>query len=106
MGAFFTKSNEVVGVVTDYKEGGGAGNTPLSTVYYPIVSFKCCNDRDIVFIGKPGVDPPQYVIGESVNVLFDPAMPEDAKIDSFSSMLLLPFFGLGFGALLWNFHRK
>ena len=92
---FFTNSNQAVGVVTDYKEGHGGG-TRLSIVYYPIVTFKCCNHKLIEFVGKPGVDPPEYTIGENVDVLFDPSKPETAKIYSFSSILLLPFFGLCF----------
>ena len=105
MGIFVIKSNDVVGVVTDYEEGSGGGNR-LSVVYYPVVTFKCCNDKDIVFVGKPGVDPPEYAIGENVNVMYDPTRPEDAKIFGFSSMLLFPFVGLGLGGLLWYFHRK
>ena len=101
---FFSKSKEGVGVVTDYKVGGGGVHS--SNVYYPIIRFKCCNDIDIEFVGKPGTNPPDYAIGEDVSLLFNPAKPEDAKIYSFSSMLLLPLFGLGFGFVLWFFHRE
>ena len=89
------KSSEVTGIVTGHKEG--RGGSQLSVVYYPLVTFVCCDNQNIEFTGKPGVNPPLYKYGESVQVLFDKSKPRDARIYSFSSLWLFPLVGLGLG---------
>ena len=90
------KSNEVTGIVTGYQEG--KGGSQLSVVYYPLVTFVCCGNQNIEFTGKPGVNPPLYEHGESVQVLFEKSKPSDARIYSFTSLWLFPLVGLGLGA--------
>jgi len=94
---FISRSVDVNGVVTGFKEGGGGGFPSRGVVYYPMVKFICCGNEEFEVAGKPGSNPPLYAVGESVQLLFDESKPENAKIYSFSSMWLLPLTGIGLG---------
>jgi len=77
----------------------------VSYSYYPEVRFTA-QGSEITFKSSVGSDPPAYRIGESVEVLYDPANPHDAKIRSFTSLylgtLLVSGMGLIFAAVGWG----
>lgn len=50
-------------------------------VYSPVVQFEA-NGQTYTFEGSTASDPPQYKVGEVVNVRYDPADPNTAQIDS------------------------
>lgn len=51
--------------------------------YYPIVAFVDQTGRQRQFASKVSSNPPSYARGDEVRVLYDPANPGDAMIDSF-----------------------
>lgn len=57
-----------------------------STSYYPVVVFKDAQGRQVEFRSSSGSNPPSYNRGESVVVLYEPASPENAKIQGFFSL--------------------
>jgi hypothetical protein len=63
-----------------------------SETYHPRVRFTTAKGQSLEFTSSVGSRPPGFDIGEHVTVLYDPADPEDASIDS--------FFQLWFGALI------
>ncbi len=56
----------------------------------PIVEFTPAGVAPVRFEGGVGSRPPAYDIGERVGVLYPPARPADALIDSFWSLWLVP----------------
>lgn len=44
-------------------------------------------------------DPPAYVVGQRVPIVYDPANPEGAVIDSWKERYLVPIVGAGLGLL-------
>jgi hypothetical protein len=84
------------GVVVDLRWSDGCA--------YPVVRFTCADGREVVMRSDIGRDPPAKRKGDVVDVLYDPADPEHARIagwahsGGFAGTLLI-LFGLGFLAL-------
>ncbi len=86
-----------------------------SLAVYPYVTYTSPADgREYTFRDKTGRWPPPYIIGERVPVLYDPAHPIDAQIDSWTNTFLGPVLcgGIGVGfttigsALLMKARRR
>lgn len=74
-------------------------------VYSPIIEFQV-NGQRYTFDGDVATDPPTYKVGETVQVLYDPADPNTAQINKLSERWLTPLLlipSMIFAALLVNF---
>ena len=69
---------EVVRVESVRRDDGDGGS---SYTYYPFVAFSGAGGEHLEFRDKVGSNPAIYKRGDKVDVLFDPANPEDAIID-------------------------
>jgi Protein of unknown function (DUF3592) len=69
-----------------------------STTYVPVVRFQLAH-RHIEFDSGIGSRPPRYTVGEKVPVLYQPANPYQAKIDSFLSLWFGPVLLAGMGSI-------
>ncbi|MGW5868593.1 DUF3592 domain-containing protein [Streptomyces sp. NPDC055239] len=65
---------------------------------YPVVEFTPADGTPRTFRGSAGSNPPSYDRGEQVEVLYLADSPEDARINGFASLWLLPVVlgGIGF----------
>ena len=66
----------------------------------PVVEFETADGRTIRFASRAGSNPSMYKRGDSVGVLYDPARPEAAKVDSFLALWLGPTIFIGVGSAL------
>ena len=71
--------------------------------YFPQVAFETEDRRRFEFTGDTGSQPAAFDVGETVRVLFDPARPETARIDSFFQLWLLPLILGGLGTVFSGF---
>ena len=74
-------------------------------VYSPVVEFTAGGQTHSFESGNAS-DPPAYDVGEEVSVLYDPANPETAQIDSFFERWLFPIIiipAMILAALIVNF---
>ena len=80
-----------------------------SISYKPVVAYEAANGKSITFTASFSSKPAPYDVGESVEVLYAPGDPHDARIKGFSSLWLGPtilgglgavFAGIGGGMLL------
>lgn len=64
---------------------------------YPVVGFRSADGEARTFRDSTGSNPPSYRVGERVEVLYHADSPEDARINGFASLWLLPlvFGGIG-----------
>lgn len=73
------------------------------TTYAPVVVFYTQNDQEIAFTSSSGSNPASYDINDSVEVLYQPETPNDAKINSFFSLwglcMIMGFLGSTFFAV-------
>lgn len=57
-----------------------------SRAYYPVVVFQDASGREIEFQSHASSNPASYSPGASVPVLYEPSLPEGARINSFFSL--------------------
>ena len=57
-----------------------------STTYRPVFEFTDESGKDHVIESGTSSNPPAFKKGETVEILYDPSSPEDAKINSFFSL--------------------
>lgn len=91
----------VVEMHSEYSSDSDGGG---SYVYYPVVEFKDMNDQAVIFRDRIGSNPASFRIGETVDVLYDPANPGRSFIDRGAwnwlpsvALLVAGMFALWFG---------
>ena len=72
-----------------------------SYVYHPVVKFVTADNQAIKFRSSIGSNPPSYRIGESVDVIYIPAEPHKAKINSFMSLWFVEIIVAGIGSIFF-----
>lgn len=77
-------SGTVIEVVSQTRTRGGE-HRPL---FYPVVEFKTPAGEVVRFQDRTGSNPPAHRVGETVEVLYDPARPEAATIASWTNLWL------------------
>jgi hypothetical protein len=81
----------------------GERDSDGDTMYYPRVRYVTRSGNPVEFTGSVGSSPAAFDVGEPVAVLYDPAEPEGARIDSFFQLwfaaLILGGIGLVFAAI-------
>lgn len=108
---FLSQATQTEGVVVDLS----LSRSDNSDVYYPVVTFQTQSGESVQFKASVGSNPPSYEEGEKVEVLYDPAAPKEAEINSFSSLYLAPlilgilgsvFFLIGFSIILYGYLKQ
>ncbi|MFI5772097.1 DUF3592 domain-containing protein [Streptomyces sp. NPDC051658] len=69
-------------------------------VAYPVVEFTSADGTPRTFRSSTGSNPPSYEQGERVEVLYRSDSPEDARINGFASLWLLPLIFGGIGLVI------
>lgn len=73
------------------------------STYRPVVSFRTAQGQPVTFVTSWATNPPAYRVGDSVNVIYDAAAPDQARIDSFiafwAGTLILGLIATIFGLL-------
>lgn len=90
-------------------------NSDSGTTYRPVVEFTDAKGTLHRFTGGVGSKPAAYSRGEQVEVIYDPALPGQAIVNSFTERFLFPlafggfgllFAGIGGGILGYRWHRR
>ncbi|WP_395368369.1 DUF3592 domain-containing protein [Streptomyces tubercidicus] len=79
-----------------HEDDHGEIRTPVA---YPVVEFTSADGMPRRFQSSTGSNPPSYEKGERVEVLYRADFPEDARINGFASLWLLPLIFGGTGLL-------
>lgn len=66
------------GTVIDLEESSNEG----SVAYSPVIEFTATNDQTYTFTGGAASNPPAYAIGDRVALRYDPANPDNVRIDN------------------------
>ena len=90
-GLLVARSRSAEGVVVGHEEVDSSVSTGLREphdLYAPTISFKTAEGRAVQFTSIEDVVRSQYPLGRAVRVLYDPAKPERAEIDSRETLWL------------------
>lgn len=108
--AFQRTATHATGVVTALKEETSRNKDgSTSRAFYPTIKFQMPDGKNVSFTADTAVDKHEFPVDEPIKVLYAPANPQQARIDSFDSLgagpITLGIFGVGFvvGALLIYF---
>ncbi len=77
--SFIAGASRAPGTVIDLEESESSD----STTYRAVVRFLDARGAKIEFASSTSSDPPAYSVGEAVEVFYDPAAPQEAKINGF-----------------------
>jgi hypothetical protein len=98
---FLFHSAEVNGKVTRLEPSKNADRV-ASYDYAPVFSFTAANGKQYTVISNIASNPPDFSVGESVRVRYDPANPQTARIHTFlqtwGSVVISGTVGAGFVA--------
>jgi hypothetical protein len=95
---FLRLAKTAVGTVVGFKTGRSSDR---HTVYLPIVEFApAANNHKIQITSSVGANPPDYKIGDEVDVRFLPKNPRTGRINSFWAIWALPLICCAAGVLL------
>ncbi|MFJ3226089.1 DUF3592 domain-containing protein [Streptomyces sp. NPDC086783] len=103
--SFLADAERTSGTVTalewrrDHDSGTRTKRMSDRRVAYPVVEFVSADGTTHRFRDHTGSNPPSYEEGERVGVLYRADSPEDARIDGFASLWLLPLVFGGIGLL-------
>jgi hypothetical protein len=84
---WLTRTVEVSGTVIEMVRVRDSDNTGY--LYYPRVRYTTTDGRTIEFDSSLRTNPPAYRTGQSVQVLYDPGVPDYAVIRGFFSLWLM-----------------
>ena len=83
--SFLSEAIKTEGKVVDHVKAQ-SGNSDNSYTYRPVVHFMNQNGHIIKFVSPLGSNPPNYSIGEKVEIFYHPTEPQNAMINSFISI--------------------
>ncbi len=105
--SFLTGADRARGTVvslewrTDHSTGTSRGSrTNNGPMAYPVVEFTPAHGMRRTFRDSTGSKPPAYETGERVEVLYHAHSPEDARINGFASLWLMPLVFGGIGLVI------
>jgi len=78
---------------TTYNDGIEEG------AYYPVVDFATSTGERVRFTDGSGSLPPDYEVGAAVPVLYNPADPHDARLNTWKRIWFVPTLLMGIGGL-------
>jgi hypothetical protein len=84
------------GIVVDQATSAGSKG---GTLYSPVVEFSTSDGRQIRVTGSVSSSSPSYARGDHVAVLYDPANPEQARLDSFTEAWFATLIMAGLGSV-------
>ncbi|MFE2989612.1 DUF3592 domain-containing protein [Streptomyces sp. NPDC059262] len=104
--SFVTDAERAKGTVVALEWSGGSVSSSRKSrqssgpTAHPVVEFTPAGGSPTTFRSSMGSNPPAYDEGERVDVLYRADDPQDAKIDGFVSLWLIPLIFCGIGVLI------
>lgn len=86
--SFLAKALSTEGTVIDFiaSRSTSSSSGTSSYTYQPVVVYTDANGDITQFVSSVGSNPPDYSVGERVEVLYLPGKTQEAKINSFFSL--------------------
>jgi hypothetical protein len=94
---FIKTAASTEGVVFELKPVQSRKNRGFT--YAPVVKFQTPDGKNIQFQSSTSSNPPGFSVGQTVPVLYNRSNPQEAQVDSFVQLWLLPTVFGGFGII-------
>jgi hypothetical protein len=83
----FATYKKTEGTVIRLREVPETENTGIT--YAPVIKYKDASGKEYTYESKHSSDPPDFNVGEKVQLIYDPADPEEVYVDSFREKWVL-----------------
>jgi hypothetical protein len=93
--SFINSSARATGTVVAHVSVKSSGG---DTTYAPVITFRTPDGQTIEFKSQTSSSSRSPAVGQTVEVLYNPRNPQEASVNSFSSLWLLPIILSGLGA--------
>jgi len=91
----------VIGLEEHYSKRAGTQNKNKTTLTYrPKIEFTTSDGQKIRLVYPNGSNPPQYSIGDKINIIYSEDNPENIVIDSKFQIYIFPIIFVVLGAVL------
>ena len=91
---------EVLDLIREPMTNKSGSRRESSTVYFPEIGFTTASGIRVEFKGSSGSSSPSYYRGQKVDILYDPAAPNNARINSWFELwgpsIIVGIFGIIF----------
>jgi len=97
--SFISRSRQTQGTITQmvYSSDSDSGG------YIPVFRFRTLEGQEVEVSENLRTNPPQFKVGQMIDVLYDPQKPEKARIKKWFNLYFVPallgFLGLVFGCI-------
>ncbi|MGB8261715.1 MAG: DUF3592 domain-containing protein [Terracidiphilus sp.] len=100
---FVERSEFAQGTVTALEPVSKAGNRDAdrNVTYAPVFTFSTKDGKTVSVLSRTSSNPPAFHLGDRVTVLYDPANPEEARIDRLWQLWSLPLIFAALGLFLY-----
>lgn len=97
---FMVNAEQARGTVVEVAARSGTDSSGNPTIYfYPVVEFTAADGRAVRYQSSVGSSRPSQQVGQAVEIVYNPANPQDARVNSFTEVWLWPVVLLGMGAV-------
>lgn len=91
MRTFVSKAQQTQGTIVDMVfSRGSSTSSNASYTYTPVFEFRAMSGQMIRVKESVSSNPPQFQVGETVEVIYDPEAPQGARIHKWSNLYLFP----------------
>jgi hypothetical protein len=113
--SYLQRAEKLTGTVTDLEASTSFQDQQYWTDYCPVVEFRTNEGRDVKYTSDACSDPPDYKVGQKVNMYYDPQDPNATQMqDKYGGMyagvfipaiigIVFALIGLG---LFWGSRRR
>lgn len=102
--SFVASAASATGTVIEnrYEQSSSTSSSRSSSgSYYPFIKFSTEAGQEITFRGNVGSNPASFTVGEQVSIYYDPARPEEARLNTFFQLWFLTVFLGGMGSVFF-----
>jgi len=97
--SFISRSKQTQGTITQMVYSSDSD----SSGYTPVFRFRTLEGQEVEVSGNLRTNPPQFQVGQTIEVLYDPENPQKARIKKWMNLYFVPallgFLGLVFGGI-------
>lgn len=99
---FLARSTRTTGTIVQLNAKTDAKG---KTSWTPVFTYRSADGRQWTITSRVASSPPEFVVGQSIPVRYEPSNPSDGHIDSLIHLWMLPFGMFLFAAITFAMHR-
>ena len=96
---FISKAQEAKGIVIELVYSRTSSSSGSSGGYAPVYQFRTLDGQNIVIQDSLSRNPPQFQVGQEIDVLYEPGNPQKARINKWMNLYFVSAMLVGLGLI-------